>query len=287
MYKLLKATFITVWSVFVLFPIMWAITTSFKPEAAVVNGATFIPWLEFQPVLTGWKAILPGPESLTNLLTPTLNSFIITAGSTAISLIFGSLAAYGLSRFTYGWKRYSNADIIFFFVSQRIMPPVVLAIPFFLVLKQLRLLDTHLGLILVLTSGLMPVVVWLMVDFFNALPREIDEMAMLEGCNPIQAFFRTILPLSKPGLTVAGMFCVIFGWNDIFFALTLTATKVLRRLRLVVSAESTLPASFSLHCSMTRRQALSKLSALVRFLCSCSSCSSSSSPRARLSSSSS
>ena len=227
MYKLLKATFITVWSVFVLFPIMWAITTSFKPEAAVVNGATFIPWLEFQPVLTGWKAILPGPESLTNLLTPTLNSFIITAGSTAISLIFGSLAAYGLSRFTYGWKRYSNADIIFFFVSQRIMPPVVLAIPFFLVLKQLRLLDTHLGLILVLTSGLMPVVVWLMVDFFNALPREIDEMAMLEGCNPIQAFFRTILPLSKPGLTVAGMFCVIFGWNDIFFALTLTATKVL------------------------------------------------------------
>ena len=227
MYKVLKASFITIWSLFVLFPIMWAITTSFKPEAAVVNGATFIPWLEFQPVLTGWKAILPGPESKTNLLIPTLNSFIVTLGATAISLVFGSLAAYGLSRFIYGWKKYSNADIIFFFVSQRIMPPVVLAIPFFLVLKQLRLLDTHLGLIFVLTSGLMPIVVWLMVDFFNALPREIDEMAMLEGCNPIQAFFKTILPLSKPGLTVAGMFCVIFGWNDIFFALTLTATKVL------------------------------------------------------------
>jgi len=195
MYKVLKATFITIWSLFVLFPIMWAITTSFKPESAVVNGATFIPFLEFQPSLIGWKAILPG--------------------------------AYGLSRFTYGWKNYSNADIIFFFVSQRIMPPVVLAIPFFLLLKELKLLDTHLGLILVLTSGLMPIVVWLMVDFFNALPREIDEMAMLEGCNPIQAFFRTILPLSKPGLTVAGMFCVIFGWNDVFFALTLTATKVL------------------------------------------------------------
>lgn len=227
MYKVLKATFITIWSLFVLFPIMWAITTSFKPESAVVNGATFIPFLEFQPSLIGWKAILPGPDSLTNLLTPTWNSFIVTAGATAVSLIFGSLAAYGLSRFTYGWKNYSNADIIFFFVSQRIMPPVVLAIPFFLLLKELKLLDTHLGLILVLTSGLMPIVVWLMVDFFNALPREIDEMAMLEGCNPIQAFFRTILPLSKPGLTVAGMFCVIFGWNDIFFALTLTATKVL------------------------------------------------------------
>lgn len=227
MYKVFKASFITIWSLFVLFPITWAITTSFKPESAVVNGATFIPWLEYQPVLTGWKAILPGPESMTNLLKPTLNSFIVTSGTTIISVVFGSLAAYGLSRFTYGWKRYSNADIIFFFVSQRIMPPVVLAIPFFLVLKELRLLDTHLGLILVLTSGLMPIVVWLMVDFFNALPREIDEMAMLEGCNPIQAFFRTILPLSKPGLTVAGMFCVIFGWNDIFFALTLTATKVL------------------------------------------------------------
>lgn len=223
--KILKYSFIFLWSTFVLIPISWALVTSFKPPAAVNNGATFIPWVQFQPTLDGWKDIT-GISGYANLFPPLINSAIVTFFSTLISLVFGCMAAYGLSRFSYGWKYYKNSDIIFFFISQRIMPPAVLAVPFFILLKSVNLLDTHIGLILVLTSGLMPIVVWLLVDFFNQIPREIDEMAMLEGCNPFTAFVRTILPLSKPGLTVAGMFSIIFGWNDLFFALVLTFTNV-------------------------------------------------------------
>lgn len=246
--KIIKYTFIAVWTVFVFVPLSWALVTSFKPPAAVNNGATFIPWVQFQPTTTGWEDIL-GITGYANLIPNMLNSVIITFFSGLISVVLGGLAAYGLSRFSYGWKYYKNSDIIFFFLSARILPPVVLAIPFFLLLKSLSLLDTHLGLILVLTSGLMPIVVWLMVDFFNQIPREIDEMAMLEGCNPFQAFLRAILPLSKPGVAIAGIFCVIFGWNDLFFSLVLTFTNVKTLPAAVVALNGTVTPFWTLSAS--------------------------------------
>lgn len=248
MYKLFKYAFIGFWTVFVISPLSWAVVTSFKPPAAVNNGATFIPWVQFQPTLTGWKDIL-GITGYANLIPNMINSIIITFFATLVSLIFGGLAAYGLSRFRYGWRYYSNPDIIFFFIAQRIMPPVVLAIPFFLLLKSLKLLDTHIGLIFVLTSGLMPIVVWLMVDFFNQIPKEIDELAMLEGCNPFEAFRRTILPLAKPGIAVSAMFSVIFGWNDLFFALVLTFTKVKTLPAAVVALNGTVTPFWTLSAS--------------------------------------
>jgi multiple sugar transport system permease protein len=246
--KIAKYSFIVLWSLFVLAPLSWALTTSFKPPAAVNNGVTFIPWLQFQPTLNGWKDIL-GISGYANLIPNMINSIIITFFATLISVVFGGAAAYGLSRFQYGWKKYKNPDIIFFFISQRIMPPAVLAIPFFLLLKSLKLLDTHIGLILVLTSGLMPIVVWLMVDYFNQIPKEIDELAMLEGCNPLQAFSRTILPLSKPGITVASLFSVIFGWNDLFFALVLTFTNVKTLPAAVVALNGTITPFWTLSAS--------------------------------------
>jgi multiple sugar transport system permease protein len=248
MKRIFKYAFIIMWSTFVLSPLMWAVVTSFKPPSAVNNGATFIPWVQYKPTLNGWKDIL-GISGYANLIPPLINSVIITFFSTLISLILGCMAAYGLSRFAYGWKYYKNPDIIFFFISQRIMPPAVLAIPFFLLLKALHLLDTRLGLVLVLTSGLMPIVVWLLVDFFNQIPREIDEMAMLEGCNPFEAFRRTILPLSKPGLTVAGMFAIIFGWNDLFYALVLTFTNVITLPVAVVALNGTVTPFWTLSAS--------------------------------------
>ena len=248
MKKTLKIAFITFWSLFVLSPISWAVVTSFKPPAAVNNGATFIPWVQFKPTLDGWKDIL-GISGYSNLIPNLINSVIITTFATLFSVIFGGLAAYGLSRFSYGWKHYKNPDIIFFFVSQRIMPPVVLAIPFFILLKGLHLLDTHVGMVIVSVSGLMPIVVWLLVDYFNQIPKEIDELAMLEGCNPISAFRRTILPLSKPGLTVAATFAVIFAWNDLFFALNLTFTNAKTLPAAVVALNGTVTPFWTLSAS--------------------------------------
>lgn len=248
MSKLLKYAFIAFWTMFVLVPLSWAVVTSFKTPAAVNQGATFIPWVEFDPTLDGWKDIL-GISGYANLIPNMFNSMIITFFASLISVTLGGLAAYGLSRFRYGWKYYSNSDIIFFFIAQRILPPVVLAIPFFLLLRTFNLLDTHLGLILVLTSGLMPIVVWLMVDFFNQIPKEIDEMAMLEGCNPFVAFRKTILPLSKPGIAISAIFCVIFGWNDLFFALVLTFTKVKTLPAAVVALNGTVTPFWTLAAS--------------------------------------
>ena len=240
--------FVIFWTVFVLAPLSWALVTSFKTPEAVNQGATFIPWVQFDPTLAGWRDIL-GISGYANLIPNMINSALITFFASFISVTLGGLAAYGLSRFRYGWKYYSNPDIIFFFIAQRILPPVVLAIPFFLLLKSLNLLDTHLGLILVLTSGLMPIVVWLMVDFFNQVPREIDEMAMLEGCNPVQAFRRTILPLSKPGIAISAIFAVIFGWNDLFFALVLTFTNVKTLPAAVVALNGTVTPFWTLAAS--------------------------------------
>lgn len=248
MSKTLKYVFLSFWTLFVFVPLSWALTTSFKTPDAVNQGATFIPWVQFEPTVAGWQDIL-GISGYANLIPNMVNSAIVTFFASLISVSLGGFAAYGLSRFRYGWKYYGNSDIIFFFIAQRILPPVVLAIPFFLLLKGLNLLDTHLGLILVLTSGLMPIVVWLMVDFFNQIPREIDEMAMLEGCNPFQAFRRTILPLSKPGIAISAIFCVIFGWNDLFFSLVLTFTNVKTLPAAVVALNGTVTPFWTLSAS--------------------------------------
>ncbi len=216
---------ILLWSSFVVAPFAWALTTSFKNDTGVTNGATYIPWLQYQPSLRGWKELLHSGGAGIDIGWPFIDSAIVTFGASALSLMLGTLAAYGLSRFTYRAGFVKNSDIIFFFISQRIMPPIVLAIPFFLMLQALGLLDTIPGLILVYIALLLPIVVWVMVDFFNTVPRQIDEMAILDGCTPLQAFFRVILPNTLPGIVVAGMFCIIFGWNDFFFAFTLTFTN--------------------------------------------------------------
>lgn len=224
LYTFLKYLAVLLWSVFVIFPFLWALTTSFKDANAVTGGATWIPWLQYEPSVAGWRALFGGAGGV-NVVVPFANSLIVTLSASAISLVLGTLAAYGLSRFTFRAGPIRNGDITFFFISQRIMPPIVLAIPFFLMLRTLGLLDSLPGLILVYVALLMPIAVWVMVDFFNSVPRGLDELAWMDGCPPMTTFLRVILPNAVPGLVVAGMFCVIFGWNDFFFAFTLTFTQ--------------------------------------------------------------
>ncbi|HYD59545.1 MAG TPA: carbohydrate ABC transporter permease [Noviherbaspirillum sp.] len=225
LYRLLKYAAILLWSAFVLAPFMWALSTSFKTSNGVTGGPTYLPWLQYEPSLEGWRSLFRADGSGIDIAGPYGSSVAVTLCASAISLVLGTLAAYGLSRFTYRAGFIRNADITFFFISQRIMPPVVLAIPFFLMLQAFGLLDSEVGLIVVYIALLMPIAVWVMVDFFNNIPRELDETAMLDGCNPFETFWRVILPNSKPGLVVAGLFCIIFGWSDFFFAFTLTFTN--------------------------------------------------------------
>lgn len=242
----LKYVVVLVWSAFVVTPFLWALTTSFKTADGVSGGPTYIPWIQYDPSLKGWQSLFGGAINITG---PYINSIIITAGSSIISIVLGTLASYGLSRFTYRAGFVKNSDIVFFFVAQRILPPIILSIPFFLMLQFLGLLDTRLGLIIVYIALLLPITVWIMTDFFNGVPRAIDEMAMLDGCTPIEAFFRAVLPNSLPGILVALMFCIVFGWNDFFFAFTLTFTDTQTLPVAIVSLNSSVTPWWSLSAS--------------------------------------
>ena len=227
LYTTLKYLAIALWTAFVVGPFLWALSTSFKDFSSVTSGAKYIPWMQFEPTLEGWKVLWRTPaRGGVDIVEPFMNSIMVTTLASLISIILGTLAAYALSRYTFKFGFVKNNDITFFFISQRIMPPVVLSIPFFIMLSTFGLLDTIVGLIMVYIVLLMPIAVWIMVDFFNKVPREIDETALIDGCNPFEAFFQVVLPNSIPGLVVASMFCLIFGWTDFFFSFILTFTEV-------------------------------------------------------------
>jgi len=144
LYPVLKYGAILGWSAFVVAPFLWALTTSFKTINGVTSGPRYLPWLQYEPSLQGWTSLFGGTGGI-DIVQPYMDSIVVTLGASAISIVLGTLAAYGLSRFKYQLGFVKNSDIVFFFVSQRIMPPVVLAIPFFLMLQFLGLLDSALG----------------------------------------------------------------------------------------------------------------------------------------------
>jgi len=214
---------LVLWSIFAMFPFLWAFVTSFKTDQDVVNGATYFPGIDFKPVLSAWTNLFGG-ESIP-IGGPYLNTVVISITSSLLAMMIGSLTAYGLSRFRFNLGRFGNDDISFWFISLRIMPAVVVAIPYFVMFNFLHLLDTRISLIIVYIGYNLPLVVWLMKDFFDNIPRELDEAAIVDGCSHFGAFFRIVVPLSKSGLLVTFLFCIIFSWSEFIFALILTINK--------------------------------------------------------------
>jgi multiple sugar transport system permease protein len=219
------------WAFICLFPIYWTLTTSFKTAIDVTQGH-LIPWVDFQPAWRGWQSIGLSPDTIGNISSPRdeflgrfENSIFNSLGASLAALVLGTLAAYGLSRFRYRWgPMRTNDDILFFFVSQLILPPVVLALPFLVLYKALALLDTRIGLILIYTLTVLPIVVWIMRDQFNSIPIELDEAALVDGLSVWGAFARIILPLALPGMVAAFILSLVLCWNEYFFAALLTST---------------------------------------------------------------
>jgi multiple sugar transport system permease protein len=152
------------------------------------------------------------------------NSTITAFVSSTLAVILGSLAAYGLSRFSFKFGFMKNDDISFFFLSQLILPPVVLALPFLVLYKALGLLDTQVGLILLYTLTVLPIVIWIMKDQFAGIPTELEEAAMVDGLGVWGAFFTIILPIALPGMVAAFILSLVLTWNEYFFAALLTST---------------------------------------------------------------
>lgn len=218
------------WTILCLGPIFWTVTTSFKAAPDVMQG-NLVPWLDYQPQWLGWRSLGLSPETITQPSTVReqfmlrfWNSAIVSVGASLLALMLGSLAAYGLSRFEYRFGPMKNEDISFFFLSQLILPPVVLALPFLVLYRELDLLDTQLGLMLLYTLTVMPIVIWIMRDQFGSIPTELEEAALVDGLSIWGAFVTIILPIALPGMVAAFILCLVLTWNEYFFAALLTST---------------------------------------------------------------
>ena len=219
------------WAVVCLFPIYWTVTTSFKVAANVMQGH-IVPWIDFEPSWIGWRSLGLSPETILQtstvreeLLKRFWNSAVCSVFASTFAVILGSLAAYGLSRFSYRFLFMRNSDISFFFLSQLILPPVVLAMPFLVLYKELALLDTQIGIILIYTLMVLPIVIWIMRDQFGGIPIELEEAALVDGLSVWGAFFRIVLPLALPGMVAAFILSLVLCWNEYFFAALLTSTE--------------------------------------------------------------
>jgi multiple sugar transport system permease protein len=218
------------WAFVCLFPIYWTVTTAFKSATDVTQGH-LIPWLDFQPDWKGWRSLGLSPDTILQGSNPRdefvsrfENSVITSVGASILALVLGSLAAYGLSRFRYKFAWMRNDDILFFFMSQLILPPVVLALPLLVLYRALSLLDTRIGLILIYTLTVLPIVIWIMRDQFNSIPIELDEAAFVDGLSIWGVFIRIALPLALPGMVAAFILSLVLCWNEYFFAALLTST---------------------------------------------------------------
>ena len=227
----------------VLFPIWWTVTTSFKnPKDISAWPPPYVPFLNFEPTLDAWKSIFGGPGQLSSgghagsmIYRVVTNSLIIAASSSALAITMGSLAAYSLARFEF--KRWKNNDIAFWILSNRMFPAVALVIPFFLMFRFLNMLDTLPAVIIVHTAMNLPFVVWMMREFFLDMPREIEESAMIDGCSVFSVLRRIVLPLAAPSVAAVAVFCFIFSWNELLFALFLTYNQA-QTLPMLVAGET-------------------------------------------------
>ncbi len=211
---------LVVWSLALLLPMYWVVITSFKNPVDMSVKATYIPFVDFQPGLHAWKYLFV--ERLTWFLQPYMTSIIVAFISSGIALVIGSLAGYALARFNFAGK---NNSIVLGFMAQRMFPGALFMLAFLVMFRELKLLDTRTALIIVYAAGAIPFIVWIMRDFFEGLPVEIEESALIDGANRLIVIFRIAMPLAAPGLVAVFVLSLIGAWNEYIVALTLTFRK--------------------------------------------------------------
>lgn len=212
-----KYLMLTLGLVLVLFPLYWLLTSAFKPEQE---------YLAFPPV------IIPGSLTIDSfreiftrdkVLTYFSNTMVIAILTTFLTTLFGSMAAYAMVRGPLGKKTRSFFGI--WFLVQKMYPAIATAIPVYLVMRTLGLMDSLAALIIMNTSFNLPLVIWLMMGFFEQTPYSLEESAMLDGCNFMGRFFRIILPITKPGLIASAILTFNATWNEFLFAVILSIKR--------------------------------------------------------------
>jgi multiple sugar transport system permease protein len=202
-------------AVLAILPFYWLISTSLKPgDQVATNPPIFIPTrFTLQNYVDVFRS-----EDIARFA---VNSVVIALSSTALTVFIGSLAAYSLSK-TYLPYRFRHLLLLWILIT-RIFPPITTAIPYFVVLRTLQLSDTYQALIITYISYGLPFVIWLMLGFFQDMPPDIEEAAIVDGCSLWQRFTRVVLPLALPGLAVTAIFAFVFAWNEFLYASMLTS----------------------------------------------------------------
>ncbi|MFY9609416.1 MAG: carbohydrate ABC transporter permease [Blastocatellia bacterium] len=197
-------------------PVYWMLTISLKTE--VDQFASPPKWFNFTPTMAHYYDAFSTRSFGRYLIT----SAMVATLSTACAMVLGTMAAYGLSRFRL--RGQLGRRLSLWILSTRMFPPIVTAVPLFLMMRDLRLINTISSLVIVYTALNLPFVVWMMRGFFKELPRELEEAAMVDGDTRLGALVRVILPLAAPGLAATAVFCLIVSWNEFLLALVLTQT---------------------------------------------------------------
>jgi len=207
------------------------ITISLKRE---VDQFAFPPlWFDFTPTFAHYIDAFFN-RSFGKLM---MTSAIVSILSTLCAMVTGTLAAYALARFPLPFRL--DRHLSFWILSTRMFPPIVTAVPVFLLMRDVRLLNTITSLVIVYTAFNLPFVVWMMRGFFQELPRELEEAAMVDGDSRIGAMRRVVMPLAAPGLAATAVFCLIVSWNELLFALVLTQTEAAMTLPVGIAGQVT------------------------------------------------
>ena len=239
------ACLVAVYALITVIPLAWIVLTSIKSPP---DSISYPPKVLFAPTVEGFcnlfttrsrqapeyiAALPPASDKCdqvardnnmvvagrSNYIPRFVNSLIIAFGSTILSVGFGVMAAYAFSRFKVPLKD----DLLFFILSTRMMPPIAVAIPIYLMYRELGLSDTRMGMILLYTAVNISLAVWLLKGFIDEIPREYEEAAMVDGYTRLQAFRKVVLPQATTGIVATAIFCLIFAWNEYAFAVLLTS----------------------------------------------------------------
>jgi ABC-type glycerol-3-phosphate transport system permease component len=198
------------------FPVLWALLTSFKSERDVL---AYPPLLVFTPTLANYRDVLTGPVSI---LPNLWSSMVVSVGATLLTMLFAVPAAYALARLRYPAKRASG----FYVLATQMLPPVGLIIPYYLVLQRIGGLDTYSGLVAIYLTFSLPFAIWLLVSYFEDVPYEMEEAALLDRAGRLRALWYVILPQVRGGIAVTTVFVFLNAWNEFMFAVVLGGNKV-------------------------------------------------------------
>jgi len=226
LFSLVRHVLLLVWTAVTLFPIYWMLITSFKHAGEWV---TWPPrWFPHEPTLINYvKVLTPGTSTFElgrqtlKILKPLWDSLFISTVGALVAVALGSALAYSWARFGTGGRNYP-----YNILSIRMVPPIVIAVPFVVYFATLRLLDTYTGLILVYVATCLPYVIWMMLAFIDEVPVELERAARLMGASRLRVLGSVVLPLTASGLVVTFLFVFILNWSELLLALTLTNTEV-------------------------------------------------------------